>query len=148
MEAARPATEADEPRLAELARQGREELAEQRGAEVFLQREAWPPAAAAGRRTVVGTIDAVVVGYAIAHIDDLPDGRRLGVVDELYVEAEARAVGVGEAMMDVVMPWLREAGCIGVDAYALPGMRDTKNFFETFGFTARLLTVHHRFRDE
>jgi GNAT superfamily N-acetyltransferase len=146
MEAARPADDADLPQVAELAQVAREELAPERGAGVFLQREGWPQDA--GRRTIVGTIDEVVVGYAVAHIDELPDGRKLGVVDELYVEPGARAVGVGEAMMDVVMPWFREGRCIGVDAYALPGMRETKNFFETFGFTARLLTVHHRFVDE
>jgi GNAT superfamily N-acetyltransferase len=146
MEAARPADDADLPQVAELARAVREELAPERGAGVFLQREGWPQGD--GRRTIVGTIDDVVVGYAVAHIDRLPDGRNLGVVDELYVEPGARAVGVGEAMMDVVMPWFREERCIGADAYALPGMRETKNFFETFGFTARLLTVHHRFDNE
>ena len=31
----------------------------------------------------------------------------------------------------------------GVDATALPGHRQAKNFFERAGFTARLLVMHH-----
>jgi hypothetical protein len=45
-------------------------------------------------------------------------------------------------MLDAVIAWCTERGCTGIDAHALPGNRDTKNFFETFGFTARLLVVH------
>jgi len=91
----------------------------------------------------VGAIDETVVGYLVTRVEDLRDGRRLGVIEDIFVEAGARSVGVGEAMMDLAMPWFKDHGCLGVDAPALPGMRETKNFFETFGFTARLLVVHH-----
>ena len=93
---------------------------------------------------VVGTVDEVVVGLATAHLEKLRDGRILGCLDDLYAEPEARGVGVGEAMMDEVLAWCRGSGCSGVDAFALPGMRMTKNFFEECGFTARLLVMHHR----
>jgi hypothetical protein len=33
---------------------------------------------------------------------------------------------------------------VGIDAFALPGMRETKNFFEGSGFTARLLVMHRQ----
>jgi GNAT superfamily N-acetyltransferase len=69
----------------------------------------------------------------------------LGVVEAIYVEPQARAVGVGEALMDTALDWFRRRGCAGVDAVALPGARLTKNFFEEFGFTSRLLVMHHRF---
>ena len=36
----------------------------------------------------------------------------------------------------------------GVDATALPGDRLTKNFFESNGFTARLLIMHRRLDGE
>ena len=64
------------------------------------------------------------------------------MVDELFVEPEARGVGVGEAMMDLLVAWCVERGCVGIDAVALPGDRDTKNFFETFGLKARAIVVH------
>jgi hypothetical protein len=45
-------------------------------------------------------------------------------------------------MMDAVVAWARQHGCRGVDALALPGQRDTKNFFESHGLVARALVVH------
>ena len=38
--------------------------------------------------------------------------------------------------------WLREQGCVGVDGTALPGDRGAKNFYESAGFKARMLTMH------
>ncbi len=99
------------------------------------------------QRVVVGTIDEAVIGYAAVKLVGLADGRPLGVVDELYVEPEGRGVGVGEAMMDLLVEWCTERGCVGIDAVALPGDRDTKNFFETFGLKARALIVHRSLED-
>ncbi len=93
---------------------------------------------------VVGTIDGVVVGYSAGHIEELRDGTVLGVVDDLFVEEGARAVGVGEAMVEALLDWFGEKGCKGVDSVALPGARAAKNFFEESGFTARLIVMHHR----
>lgn len=92
--------------------------------------------------TLVGCLDDVVVGYGNVRIEPLADGRALGVVTELFVTAGARGVGVGEAVMDDLLAWCVGRGCVGIDAVALPGDRDTKNFFETFGLTARAIVVH------
>ena len=92
----------------------------------------------------VGTIDDAIIGYAHVSVDTLDDGARLGVVHAIYVEAEGREVGLGEALLDTVIGWCAEHDCVGIDAHALPGNRQTKNFFETFGFTARLLVVHRK----
>ena len=143
MESARPAAPGDSERINELCLQAREEVAAERGAGVLLAHEV-RPGEGGGRRYWVGTYTDVVVGYLSAEVEPLADGSLLGRLPELYVEPQARAVGVGEAMLEQALAWLREQRCAGVDAYALPGMRDTKNFFETFGFTARLLVVHHR----
>ena len=91
---------------------------------------------------LVGTFDDVVVGYGIVQLERLRDGTTLAVVDGLYVEPAARGVGVGEAVMDAVVAWSEEKGCRGIDGFALPGDRETKNFFERFGLTARAILVH------
>jgi GNAT superfamily N-acetyltransferase len=91
---------------------------------------------------VVGTIDDVVLGFAHAVGETLPDGSELAVLGGLYVDPGAREVGVGEAMMDLVLGWCGERGATGIDAVALPGDRATKNFFERFGLTARAIVVH------
>jgi hypothetical protein len=48
--------------------------------------------------------------------------------------------------MGELLAWFSARGCLGVDSTALPGARETKNFFEESGFTARLLVMHRRLR--
>jgi N-acetylglutamate synthase-like GNAT family acetyltransferase len=87
----------------------------------------------------VGEIDATVVGYLAASMSGTT-----GVIDAVYVDPGCRAVGVGEALLGEALAWMAGAGCDAVDAHALPGARQTKNFFEESGFTARLLVVSRR----
>ncbi|HEY5011663.1 MAG TPA: GNAT family N-acetyltransferase [Acidimicrobiia bacterium] len=153
MEAARPATADDVARLAELARQGADELTPMRGGAIWSVREARPePLEAAylalldrdDTHVVVGTIDEVAIGLGVGRLEQLRDGRCLGIVDELFVEPEARSIGVGEAIVDELLVFFGRHACIGVDALALPGNRATKNFFEQHGFVARAIVMHHR----
>ena len=153
VEASREAAAADIPRIVELARLLRAELAAMRGGELWLAREAWPEplddvySALVTRDdalVVVGTIDDVVIGYGAVLVETLRSGARLGVISDLFVEEEARSVGVGEAMVGALVAHCRAHDCVGIDASALPGHRAAKNFFETHGFTARALIMHHR----
>lgn len=157
METVRPATVADLDRLAELSRTGTNELAAQRGGRIWSVREARDRAGSAAfadalddprQRVVVGCVGDYVAGYAMARTEELRDRSLLGLVDDLYVEPEFRGVSVGEVMMDDLLAWCQEQGCIGVDSLALPGDRDTKNFFERFGMKARALLVHRAFGSE
>jgi ribosomal protein S18 acetylase RimI-like enzyme len=157
MEAARTAGRQDIARVVELARAATQEMREGRGGVLWSQREGLreplEPAFTAllddaRALLVVGTIDEQVVGFGTVEVEDLPDGGRLGVVRELYVEPEAREVAVGEAMADRLVSFCRDSDCSGIDAYALPGNRAAKNFFETNGFTARLLVMHRRLDGE
>jgi GNAT superfamily N-acetyltransferase len=151
VEASRPAVEADLDRLAELARAAVEELSAERGGAVWRRREARREPLESSLRAaldddrqlvVSGTIDGVVVGYGIVRLEALDDGGALAIVDDLYVEPGARGVGVGEVIMDTLVAWAEEQGCIGIESLALPGARHTKNFFERFGLVARAIVVH------
>lgn len=153
MEGARPATPADVPRLAELNRQALAELALLRGGRVFVAREARAEpvddaiaAAIADPDALVlaGTIDDTVIGYCVAHTENLRDDTRLGVITDIYVEPDGRGVAVGECLMSAALEWFTAQRCDGADAYALPGDRTTKNFFEGSGFSARLLVMHNK----
>jgi ribosomal protein S18 acetylase RimI-like enzyme len=104
--------------------------------------------AAAASEVVVGMIDDTIVGVGLAEAVALRDGGTLGVIHELYVLPEAREVGVGEAIVNELIARLDARGCIGIDAFALPGHRATKNFFEEQGFVARQLTMHRPLRDD
>lgn len=130
------------------------ELAEERGGPVFLaardREPAWVAVLASGEPVATnwfvrgGFVDEALLGWVAVRIDRLPEGGRLGVVEEIGVHPDARAIGLGEALLHEAVAWCRAEGCLGIDSYALPGARETKNFFETFGFTARMITVHHR----
>jgi GNAT superfamily N-acetyltransferase len=157
VEGARPATESDVDRLAVLHRQGSEELTPMRGGAIWAARDARPePLEAAFRDlvarddtlVVVGTIDDVAIGFGVGRLETLRDSRRIGIVDELFVEPEARSIGVGEAIVGLLLDFFGAHGCIGADALALPGNRATKNFFEQQGFVARAIVMHKRLVDD
>ena len=151
METVRAAEPADVSTLVELGRQLRDELRTLRGGDLWTAREARREPLTEAYTTlvarddahvVVGTLDGFVVGFGVLLVEQLDDGRRLGVVEELYVEPGARQVGVGEAVVAELVAHGAAAGCLGVDARALPGHRAAKNFFEGAGFTARALVMH------
>jgi ribosomal protein S18 acetylase RimI-like enzyme len=94
-------------------------------------------------RVVVGTLDQAVIGFAMCHVVDDDQARR-GVLDACYVEPEARGVGVGRLLLEALVSWLEARGCEGVDGVALPGDRGAKNFYESAGFKARMITMYRR----
>jgi ribosomal protein S18 acetylase RimI-like enzyme len=152
MEQARVATASDLPTLRMLSEMAVAETSRQRGGALLVA-----PFVDAGpseellasmvsdddRLLVVGTTDGVEVGFAVARCDR---ARQIGVIEAIYVEPPARQVGVGEAMVDLIVGWCEARQCAGVDAPALPGSRSAKAFFEGHGFVARLLVMHHPIR--
>ncbi len=154
---ARPATEGDLPALVQLATEAIEELTPHRGGGVWRRERArsLPPddSLAAdltdpGAHVVVGTIDGTPVGYGVLRVRELRDGSLLGVVEDLFTLEGARGVSVGEEIMNALVDAARDAGCFGVDSLALPGDRETKNFFESFGLVARAILVHRSLGEE
>lgn len=151
---ARPATNGDLAEITSLCSDAIAELRPNRGGAVWSQREARPqPVDVSLRATMyagllaVVCIDNTIVGYTAVDLVELHDGSTLGQISDIYVLPDARGVGCGEALMELVEQWCREQSCIGMDSIALPGDRHTKNFFETFGLTARALRVHRSLTD-
>jgi ribosomal protein S18 acetylase RimI-like enzyme len=151
METARTATAGDLSVLAELATGGIAHQRAPRGGMLGADREARAEPLSAGMEAdltdpsvlvVLGAVDDVPVGYGVVRREAMRTLPDLAVVTDLWVDPEARGVGVGEAIMDELVAWAREHGCVGIDALALPGDRATKNFFERFGLTARAILVH------
>ncbi len=148
---ARTAVETDLDALGSLADDVIDELSPMRGGAVWRRHVARdrPVGRALGsaltdpdQLVLVGTVDDAVVGYAVVALQLLRDGGLLGRIEDLYVDPGARGVGVGSALMERILSWCRARSAIGVDALALPGHRDTKNFFESFGLVARAIVVH------
>lgn len=148
---ARAATTADLPDVAQLLADGSAAVSDERGGHVFVNREALEPpyedrlSALLGDATAaiaIGAVDDVAMGCALARVETLRDGTVLARLEHLWVEPGAREVGLGGELIDLVMKWACEVGATRLDAYALPGNREAKNFLETAGFSARLIVMH------
>lgn len=153
-ESVRIATRHDAPACAQLCTAAVDALQAARGGPLFLRREVGLVAKALlrpggldrlladpRRRVVVGALDGVVLAVAVGRIDQVGEAA-VGVVDALFVDPEARGIGVGRSLLDDLVAWFGRAGCRGVDASALPGDRAAKNFYEAAGFKGRLITMH------
>lgn len=160
MEGARPLRDADLPQCASLLRRAFDTATGFRGGASALAAlasgqglpegtapdagtllESWAHDVA--HHVLVGTVDGEIVGVAAGHC--APGAMSpLGVVDVVFVEPDARGVGVGTALAKALLEWFGATGCRGVDAPALPGDRESKQLFESFGLSARLLILHRR----
>ena len=149
MEQARPATVTDHAACARLLDEALTDSASMRGGPALVgdttADELIARWSADGERAglFVGEYDGTVVGV-LGVVAESAAGVRRGRIECCYVEAEARAVGVGAALMEAAVSWCSEARCEEVDALALPGDRLTKQRLEAAGFTARLLTLSRR----
>ena len=151
-EAARPATADDITEIVALADALRAQMSTERGGLLWAAHDALPTAtselltgrlATPGLATMVGTLDGAVLAYGMAHTEFVGANDLLGVIDELFVLEPARAVGLGETLLGALVEWCNTAGVtLGIDATALPGDRQAKNFFESAGFKARRLIMH------
>lgn len=94
----------------------------------------------------LGMIDDVPFGFLVARIEGLlpqAKGEQIGSIRLVFVEFDAREVGIGETMRDRAMSDMRQQGITRFDAHVLPGHRLVKNFFESGGFAARSIIMHH-----
>ena len=152
MEAVRRADAEDLDRCRELVARAIAAMEGQRGAALLLATEA-PSASDTATSLVdrwtadenteilVGTFSDVVVGLVAGTVTHL-GARVVGRIECFYVEPDARAVGVGQAIVQSIVDWFDAHGCTDVDAVALPGDRSSKQLLESAGFKARLLILH------
>jgi GNAT superfamily N-acetyltransferase len=138
---ARLATPGDVPWLLAMEAEARDSLRPVRGGAGHLDVDgvAWTLSSRIESTDVVvfaGLIDDAVIGYAV-----VSSAATAARIEAIYVEPEARELGVGEELLNHAIAWAHEHRCTTLDAVALPGDRHTKNFFETFGMVARAITV-------
>jgi GNAT superfamily N-acetyltransferase len=158
VEEVRVATEDDLPELVRLAELARRELGEERGGPMWQLLHGRPdplPATLSADLTEAASDAGVVLlglyadapaAYAAAHREQLGDGTAIAVVSDVFVEPGFRGVNLGGALMEELIAWATAHGCRGIDALVLPGMRNSKNYFERFGLTARAILVHKDLR--
>lgn len=84
------------------------------------------------------TLGSVTVGESSA---------RRWHIAHVYVEPEAREVGIGDALIQHVLAVLRQMNAEWISASALPGDRSMKNLFERHGLVAQTITVGKSLND-
>ncbi len=92
---------------------------------------------------ILGLYDNHPFGFLIAEQTQL-QGELSVDIREVFVDPEAREVGIGEVMMDFLLEWAQSASAATLTSRALPGDRELKNFFERYKVTARLIEVVRR----
>lgn len=79
--------------------------------------------------------DGEIVGTAVVSISDeyrnTTLGQPRGYVNSVYVVPEERRSGVGRALMEAGIAWLRERGCVMV---RLRTSAEGRNLYESLGF--------------
>ena len=95
---------------------------------------------------LLGCIDGVALGFIYGRSEPMlpqADGARIASIRLVFTERPAREVSVGEVMRDTLVDAFRADGHALFDAHVLPGHRLAKNFFESGGFSARSIIMHH-----
>ena len=127
------------------------ELKNKRGGEVLLNMESFSEDSvekfsywfnSTDHRVFAGLFGDAIVAYGILEFLNTNDNQRIASIKEIFVLKDARSVGVGESLIDSMINEAIEHDAIGIDSFALPGDRETKNFFETQGMVARLIHVY------
>lgn len=142
----RRAIAADWNQCVRIDDEARRVVAPERGGAAWLAEH--PPlgerALSAWGDVLVGEIDGVVVGLAVAAARELSGRGRVMMIDRVHVVAEARGLGFGDALLAALVDAARVADCDEIEGVALPGDRETKNMYERAGVTARSIVVAKR----
>lgn len=145
----REASNSDVDFLEEMDEQGRALLGSARGGNAWLAEH--PPITDVIRegrlRITVVEIAGSPVGYSVVSDEvDVLRGR-ICWIERIYVDARAREIGCGDALLAHEIESATDRGCIFIEADALPGDRETKNLYERAGLTARRITVSRSISD-
>ena len=93
---------------------------------------------------ILGLFENCPFGFLIAEVTQLY-GETSVDIHEVFVEQDARKVGVGESMMEFLIDWAKKKSAKSITSRALPGDRELKNYFERYKLTARMIEVERRF---
>ncbi len=148
-ETARLADLGDEQYFADLFTAARIETSSSKGFELWNQLESVGNTpgitfkeftASTQKAIVIGEYDNYPLGYMLIELLTIDDKFATNI-HEVFVDADAREVGIGEVIMDFAIDWSRANGSALIMGRTFPGDRATKNFFERFRITARLIEV-------
>ncbi len=142
----RPFESADEPLVSFLVAAALEGVTSHRGGNEYLERftenldalraEVSLAVEGRGRELLVGLLDGHLFGFCL-----IEHAGEVLTVEALYVDPEAREVGLGTSLMEAAEQKAKELGCVRIESLVLPGDRRSKQRAESTGLKARLLIL-------
>lgn len=93
--------------------------------------------------------DGVPIGYVTGHVEDDPRRvlSRRGVVEDWYVEPEARGTGTGRALVDALLAVFRDAGCQVVESMTWATNTGAREAHRALGFHEVQVKMRKRLED-
>ena len=88
--------------------------------------------------------DGSLLGFILCRLKRLPahlGGLLVGEVSDVWVEIDARRWGVGQALVQAGLDWLRGQGVHSVEVQVLAGNEGSLKFFESLGFQLELRSL-------
>lgn len=85
----------------------------------------------------VAELEGAVVGFMLARIKRVPPhlgGVLVGELSDMWIEAEARRMGVGDKLSRLSLDWLRLQGVHSVEIQVLVGNEASWKLYERMGF--------------
>ena len=145
LESVRPLVDLDATVVDQLQHSARAEAASYKGGALYAAENPvvsdWTRLPA-NEGAFVACLDAHVVGYLHFRIE-----RNTAKVVAVWVQPEARELGLGDALIEATVAHAVASGCTAIEGTALPGDRLTKNLYERAGITARKITVWRSLSD-
>lgn len=84
---------------------------------------------------------AIVGESMVGSLSVLVDKANVATITHVFVEPEAREIGVGDSLLQFAMDTLTKQGIHYIAASAQPGDRSLKNLFERHGLVAQTIIV-------
>ncbi|GAB4483933.1 MAG: hypothetical protein Kow0088_27290 [Anaerolineales bacterium] len=88
-------------------------------------------------RVDVAEIDGQVVGFMLCRIKRVPaymGGVLVGELSDMWIEPEARRLGIGDKLSRLALNWLREQGVHSVEIQVLRDNEASWKLYERMGF--------------
>ena len=92
--------------------------------------------------TLVGGFDDHVLGVLLLDRRQVAEGRAIARITFVFVEPEARHIGIGEALIDAVVAWARAAGAPRHRRHRPARRPPHQEPLRAFGLKARALVTY------
>jgi GNAT superfamily N-acetyltransferase len=101
----------------------------------------------AGSKVFVARLQGKIIGFVWAVFYERIKNKGVGIIEELFVEEGYRRRGIGRALVNAALNYLREHS-FAAFVTTSPDMEDAQNFYKAIGFRESKVWYFYDFRQE